>query len=67
MGKPVKNIMVTLVDQEGQVVRRTRVPDTTVFLVNLRDGHYYDRQTCCGRFVKRMAARQAPRKDGETT
>lgn len=48
-----KTTTATLVDRDGRVVRRTPVPKTTTFLLNLKDGHYYDRQTCCGRFVRR--------------
>lgn len=50
-----RSILVSLTDRKGRVVRRTRIPEGTTFLLNIKDGHYYDRQPCCGRFMRRAS------------
>lgn len=52
-GKTRTKMFAVLIDREGRFIRRLLVPRTTTFLLNIRDGHYYDKQPCCGRFMRR--------------
>ncbi len=50
-----KSILARLVDSRGRVVRRVKVPASTTFVLNLKDGRYYDRR---GAYSKTFARRE---------